>query len=93
MLCDHWPGIEDFFATGSEILVVQSAEDILTALRRYDYDARRQIGEAFHRRALRDHTYAMRAEQAEATLLACMRGRAAALQGSNGTGNLIEEPV
>lgn len=78
MLCDEWPGIEDCFEPGKEIVVVRTAEDIVSALHRHGADERKQIGEAFRARALRDHTYAHRAEQAEQAILQlCARGRVA----------------
>ena len=76
MLCDEWPGIEDCFTPPKEIIVVRSAEDVLHALRNYDPAARRRIGEAFHSRALRDHTYAQRAAQAEEALMECLQYKA-----------------
>jgi spore maturation protein CgeB len=66
MLCDDWPGIDDCFEPEKEIVVVKDAEGVVNALRRYDDRARKRIGSAFHARALRDHTYAQRAAQAEA---------------------------
>ncbi len=66
MLCDAWPGIDDVFAPGTEILVVSSAEDVVRALAAYTLDERKLIGRRFHERGLRDHTYAQRAEQAAA---------------------------
>ena len=33
LLCDDWPGIDDCFEPGSEILVVKTAEDVVEALR------------------------------------------------------------
>ena len=65
LLCDDWPGIDDCFQPGSEILVIKRAEDVVEALRTHDREARRRIGAAFRTRALRDHTYAQRAAQAE----------------------------
>jgi spore maturation protein CgeB len=65
MLCDDWPGIDDCFEPEREILVVRDAEAVVDALRRYDDTARNRIGSAFYARALRDHTYAQRAAQAE----------------------------
>ncbi len=76
LLCDDWPGIEDCFAPGAEILVVRTAQDVVDALATYDDPARRNIGEAFHARALRDHTYAQRALQAEQAFENCLRYRA-----------------
>jgi len=75
LLCDDWPGIDECFEPGSEIVVIRSAEDVVSALDRYDIDARGRIGEAFHRRALRDHTYAQRALQAEEAFIECLKRR------------------
>ena len=75
MLCDDWPGIADCFEPESEILVVRSAEDVAAALHSHDAAARRQIGDAFHARALRDHTYAQRAVQADFAFKECLARR------------------
>ena len=77
LLCDDWPGIDDCFAPGKEILVVRNAEDVVTALEKYDGAARLRIGSAFRARALRDHTYMQRAAQAEQAFLHCMATQAA----------------
>ena len=76
LLCDDWPGIEDCFAPAEEILVVRNAHDIVDALATYDHAARKQIGAAFRWRALRDHTYAQRAAQAEQAFEHCLSSRA-----------------
>ena len=68
LLCDDWPGIDDCFEPGSEILVVKTAEDVVCALAEHDDASRRRIGAAFHARALCDHTYAQRARQVEEVL-------------------------
>ena len=65
MLCDDWPGLDDCFQPDQEILVVRNAEDVVRHLHTHDAAATQRIGEAFHRRALRDHTYAQRAAQAD----------------------------
>ena len=75
LLCDDWPGIDDCFEPGTEILVVKSARDVVNALAAHDDAARRKIGAAFHARALRDHTYAQRAVQAEAAFRFCLAAR------------------
>ncbi|HET8635654.1 MAG TPA: glycosyltransferase, partial [Acidobacteriaceae bacterium] len=69
MLCDDWPGIDDCFEPKKEILVVRTAEEIVDALNHHGENSRKQIGEAFRTRALREHTYARRAEQAEQAIL------------------------
>ncbi len=68
LLCDFWEGIDDCFEPGRELLVIRSAEDVVRALRQHDAAQAQAIGEAFQARALRDHSYARRAEQAEAAL-------------------------
>ena len=78
LLCDNWPGIDDCFEPGTEILVVKSAQDVVDALRAHGDADRQKIGEAFHARALRDHTYAQRAVQAEAAFRFCLEARASA---------------
>jgi spore maturation protein CgeB len=75
MLCDDWPGLEDCFEAEREILVVRCAEDVVKALNLYDATARKQIGGAFRARALRDHTYAQRAETAERIFTECLEVR------------------
>lgn len=80
MLCDDWPGIEDCFEPEKEIIIVRSAEDVVEALRKYGQDDRARIGRAFRERALRDHTYAQRAAQAESAFLECIAQRAAAIE-------------
>jgi spore maturation protein CgeB len=71
LLCDDWPGIDDCFEPNEQILVIRKAEDVVDALLRHDNAARRRIGSAFRQRALRDHTYAQRAAQAERAFLSC----------------------
>lgn len=72
MLCDDWPGIDDCFQPNTEILVVRTAEDVVDALKRHDDFSRQRIGAAFHKRALRSHTYAQRALQAENAFMDCI---------------------
>jgi spore maturation protein CgeB len=75
LLCDDWPGISDCFEPNREVLVVKSAEDVANALHANGSAARRQIGEAFRARALRDHTYAQRAAQADFAFRECLARR------------------
>ena len=75
LLCDEWPGIDDCFEPNTEILVVRDAEDVIRALRTHDVGQREKIGRAFRARALRDHTYAQRAIQAERAFTECMASR------------------
>ena len=83
LLCDDWPGIEDCFEPGKELLVVRHAEDVVNAIEAHDAEARATIGAAFRARALRDHTYARRAAQAEQAMLECLAQKASARRASN----------
>lgn len=63
LITDAWTGIDTFFEPSKEILVASSAEEIVSLLRNTSASQAHEIGEAMRRRALRDHTYAQRAEQ------------------------------
>ena len=75
MICDDWPGLADCFEPESEILVARTAEDVAAALATHDATARKRIGRSFHARALRDHTYAQRAAQADYAFRQCAARR------------------
>jgi spore maturation protein CgeB len=70
LITDAWTGVETFFEPGREILVASSAEAIVECLRRTSAREARSIGEAMRRRALRDHTYALRAAAVDGILRA-----------------------
>jgi spore maturation protein CgeB len=63
VITDRWTGIESFFEPGKEILVAGSADDIVHFLRSLNAGEARKIGTNMRRRALRDHTYKLRAQQ------------------------------
>lgn len=65
LLCDEWPGIEECFTPDAELIVVRSAEDVVRAVENSSAASRQRMAAAFRERALRDHTYAQRAQQAE----------------------------
>lgn len=62
VLSDRWPGIEEFFDPGSEVLLASSPEEVIEVL---EYPAERvsAVGEAARRRVLRSHTAAHRAQE------------------------------
>ena len=62
VISDRWKGIEDFFAPGREILTAGSAEDVVQHLRRCRSADAAAIGSRMRQRALRDHTYRLRAQ-------------------------------
>jgi spore maturation protein CgeB len=68
LITDRWVGIEQFFAPETEILVAGSAEEIVSHLRETSAARAREIGENMRTRALRDHTYALRAREVDAII-------------------------
>lgn len=70
LITDKWRGIEKFFEPGREILVAESAEDIVGFLRGKSAAEARAIGDAMMVRALAEHTYAQRADEVDNILCA-----------------------
>ncbi|HMC29995.1 MAG TPA: glycosyltransferase, partial [Candidatus Angelobacter sp.] len=66
LITDRWAGIETFFAPEKEILVAGSAQEVVNCLRTISAGDARQIGMNMRQRALRDHTYALRAQKFDA---------------------------
>lgn len=62
ILSDWWEGLKEFFVPGREILVVESAEDVLNVLELSDRELS-MIGTAARERALKDHTADCRATE------------------------------
>ncbi len=70
LITDKWRGIEKFFEPGREILVAGNAEEIVGYLRGAPAAEARALGDAMHRRALAEHTYAQRAAEVDGILRA-----------------------
>jgi spore maturation protein CgeB len=68
LITDRWAGIEQFFVPEKEILVAGSAEEIISCLRNISAARAKEIGQDMRARALRDHTYALRATEVDAIL-------------------------
>ena len=62
ILTDAWPGLEDFFAPGAEVLVAGSEADVLAAMDMPDAELVR-LGRAARERVLDEHTSDHRAGQ------------------------------
>jgi spore maturation protein CgeB len=77
LVTDAWEGIETFFQPGTEILVARSAEEVVAHLKAVGEERARGIGEAMRGRALREHTYEMRAARVD-EILRSERAQAAA---------------
>lgn len=75
LITDAWSGIETFFECGKEILLANSAEDIVGFLRSTGRQQERSIGDAMRTRALREHTYSLRARQVHDILGSALQER------------------
>jgi spore maturation protein CgeB len=62
VISDTWDGIETFYAPGREVLLAETAQDVLQALDMDDAQLRR-IGTAARERTLAEHTSAHRARE------------------------------
>jgi spore maturation protein CgeB len=71
VLSDPWPGLEEFFTPGSEILVARTTDESVQAVGMDDPELLR-IGRAARERALSDHTAARRAGELVALLEAAI---------------------
>lgn len=63
LITDKWTGVETFFEPGFEILVAGSAEEIVGYLRTVSAEDAQTVGSNMLARALKEHTYALRAQQ------------------------------
>ncbi|HSK45166.1 MAG TPA: glycosyltransferase [Candidatus Binatia bacterium] len=68
LITDRWAGIEQFFALEKEILAAGNAEEVVFCLRNTPAVTAKEIGQNMRARALRDHTYALRAREVDAIL-------------------------
>jgi spore maturation protein CgeB len=65
VISDEWPGLEEFFEPGTEILVARSGADVLRHLHLGE-EERRALGERARRRVRAEHTAERRARELEA---------------------------
>jgi spore maturation protein CgeB len=83
IISDAWPGLTSLFPAGKAVVVAQSADDVVAALRNLPEDRRRSIGAAAHRIVLDAHTGRARAAELETAIreaqLATIRRRAVRL--------------
>lgn len=68
IVSDAWPGIEQFFEPGEELLLASNAAEVLEHLEQLTPERRHRIGQAARRRVLSEHTYAQRAIEVERAL-------------------------
>lgn len=72
IISDYWSGLNDVFASGTEILIAQSSADVEVYLHTISSERAAAIGAAARQRVLRSHTAAHRAAELESHLVAAM---------------------
>jgi spore maturation protein CgeB len=65
IMSDRWPGIQEFFRPGEEILLPRSTRDVVEILTDTPEQKRLEIGAAIRRRVMRDHTAEKRSAELE----------------------------
>ncbi len=68
MVSDVWPGLEDFFTPGEEIVVAATRDEVVRVLTGMDEAEARRMGEAAQARTLAKHTAGARAAEFERVL-------------------------
>ena len=63
VISDRWRGLERIFTVGEEVLVASNDDEMVDLLQGLSAERAREIGERARDRVLRDHTYAVRAQQ------------------------------
>jgi spore maturation protein CgeB len=76
LLCDRWPGLEEFLTPGEEILLPADEYETASILRHFPEQERRHLGARARERILSCHTSEHRAAQFEAVVAGCYAGRA-----------------
>jgi spore maturation protein CgeB len=75
VISDRWAGLETFFTPGSEILIADNADEVITILQDLPEARRRAIGEAAHRKFLSAHSPAQRARDLESYYAAIVEAK------------------
>ncbi len=81
IVSDSWPGLDEFFTPGEEILIAKNSREVVDILRKISPDEARQIGERARKRVLAEHTAAHRAAELE-TLIQSVASRVGHLEGA-----------
>ncbi|HEX3881048.1 MAG TPA: glycosyltransferase [Stellaceae bacterium] len=75
VITDPWPGLEEFFRAGDQILVAEAADDVVAILERVSPEKRRALATAARSAVLARHTCDHRAAELEALLQTSARNR------------------
>lgn len=92
LITDAWLGVEQFFKPGREILVAGGAEEVVRHLRETSSPKAQSIGAAMRNRALRDHSYEMRARQVD-QMLRQADHRSAEVESAASTGPAVDDAL
>lgn len=65
IVSDNWPGLDEFFVPGREILLPASSTDVVRYIRDYDEAELKNVGRAARQRVLAAHTNEFRAREFE----------------------------
>ena len=98
VLSDRWPGIENIFTPGREILLVEETREVLAILRDMAESERLALGKAARRRFLYAHSSDQRAGELEKHLLEALArhgraGKQADMEASPGSTRAAARPL
>lgn len=74
VISDRWEGLDQIFTPDEEILIADSAEDVIDYLSEIGEDERAEIGGRARQRALAEHTAERRCEQLEEEIAGAIAG-------------------
>jgi spore maturation protein CgeB len=80
VISDAWPGIEEVFEPGEEILLARNGDDVVRFLTTIDESEAYRIGQRARRRVLAEHTPEHRAQQLLAGVLEAATARGASVR-------------
>lgn len=75
IISDYWPGLEDFFTPGKEILLAKSNFDVLEFLNEIPERERYKIGQNARKKVLASHTAAHRARELEGYITVLLKSQ------------------
>lgn len=84
IITDEWPGLEEFFEPGVEVLIARSCEDVLCYLRELDEPRRCAIAQRARGRVLAAHTALHRAIELEECVRQARLGQGGEARGGAG---------
>ncbi len=74
LISDTWPGLEEFFTPGVDIVLASTADEVVRMLTNMSEADARRMGEAAQARTLAKHTAARRAEEFEQVVERVLHG-------------------